>query len=248
MEGNGKVICGRAFGKIDRNNTKIDREVNSSLQDNLTAETQQHVVMPKRRGRPRKRPLETNPPSPVKKTFDDSMIDYESALRKDRFRPIRPKPISSAAAVSKNDSLEMSSTLNTPTLMPNRFIFTTSMLDKNKAQRISTLNSLEKRSNYVKLDDDDTYMENVKLAIEERNIYENAADRNSNIITINNSLRNAKSALNSPKGSIELFFESMAQTVLNLPMEVQADIKMQICKIVTNAEVKYCGLQSRYKD
>lgn len=41
------------------------------------------------------------------------------------------------------------------------------------------------------------------------------------------------------KSSIELFFESMAQTVKKLPRKAQADIKLNICKIVTEAEVEY---------
>lgn len=43
------------------------------------------------------------------------------------------------------------------------------------------------------------------------------------------------------KSSIELFFDSMAQTVKRLPPKAQADIKMNICKIVTEAEVRYSG-------
>lgn len=43
------------------------------------------------------------------------------------------------------------------------------------------------------------------------------------------------------KSSIELFFASMAQTVKKLPPKAQADIKMNICKIVTEAEVRYAG-------
>ncbi|EFN87833.1 uncharacterized protein LOC105192415 [Harpegnathos saltator] len=41
------------------------------------------------------------------------------------------------------------------------------------------------------------------------------------------------------KSSIELFFASMAQTVKKLPAKAQADIKMNICKIVTEAEMRY---------
>lgn len=41
--------------------------------------------------------------------------------------------------------------------------------------------------------------------------------------------------------SIELFFDSMAQTVKKLPPKAQADIKMYICKLVTEAEVRYSG-------
>jgi len=43
------------------------------------------------------------------------------------------------------------------------------------------------------------------------------------------------------KSSIELFFDSMAQTVKKLPPKAQADIKMNICKIVTEAEIRYSG-------
>ncbi|XP_078043133.1 uncharacterized protein LOC144473276 isoform X2 [Augochlora pura] len=43
------------------------------------------------------------------------------------------------------------------------------------------------------------------------------------------------------KSSIELFFDSMAQTVKRLPPKAQADIKMNICKIVTEAELRYSG-------
>lgn len=47
------------------------------------------------------------------------------------------------------------------------------------------------------------------------------------------------------KSSLELFFESMAQSVKRLPRKVQADIKMEICKIVTEAELKYSGRNVR---
>ncbi|KYM99823.1 hypothetical protein ALC62_09441 [Cyphomyrmex costatus] len=40
---------------------------------------------------------------------------------------------------------------------------------------------------------------------------------------------------------IELFFDSMAQAVKKLPSKAQADIKLNICKLVTEAEIKYCG-------
>ncbi|EZA47795.1 hypothetical protein DMN91_004328 [Ooceraea biroi] len=233
MENNGEVTCSRASEEIDMNDMKIesleiDKNLDSgNLQDNLIATTRKYVVMPKRRGRPRKRKLEAKSQPPMKKTIDNATIDSESGLKRDRFRPIRPKPTSSAAPVSKNKLLEMSSTLNVPTLMSNRLIFTTPLLDRNKTQHTSTSDNFEKRRDRIS---------------------ENATDRNSNAITINNSLRNAKSTVKSQKSSIELFFESMAQTVLNLPMEVQADIKMQICKIVTNAEVKYCGSQTKFKE
>ena len=41
------------------------------------------------------------------------------------------------------------------------------------------------------------------------------------------------------KSGLELFFESMAQTVKKLPSKVQSDIKLDICRIVTEAEVRF---------
>ncbi|XP_015173654.1 PREDICTED: uncharacterized protein LOC107064957 isoform X3 [Polistes dominula] len=55
--------------------------------------------------------------------------------------------------------------------------------------------------------------------------------------------RNQEQVYLAPEGksSIELFFDSMAQTVKRLPPKAQADIKMNICKIVTEAEVRFSG-------
>ncbi|XP_043267986.1 uncharacterized protein [Venturia canescens] len=38
---------------------------------------------------------------------------------------------------------------------------------------------------------------------------------------------------------VDLFFQSMAQTVVSLPVPIQARIKMDICKIIAKAEMKY---------
>lgn len=236
-----KIISSGTFKEIDKTNIETGsleiNQVSGHLQGNLIAATKKYVMMPKRRGRPRKNKLETKQ-SPIKKTIDNVKIDHESGLRRDRFRPIRPKPVSSAALVSKSKLLEMSSTLNIPTLLSNRFIFTTSLLDKNKSQHVSSLDNGAKKKNHRM---DDNGVESVAPIVRERNVCETRTDKNSNTITINNSLSNVRSTTNSQKDSVELFFESMAQTVLNLPTEVQADIKMQICKIITNAEMKYCG-------
>lgn len=44
--------------------------------------------------------------------------------------------------------------------------------------------------------------------------------------------------------SLDLFFQSMAQTVLQLPAQAQAAIKMEICKVISTAEIKYCTTES----
>ncbi|KAK0081053.1 hypothetical protein PV325_012889 [Microctonus aethiopoides] len=41
--------------------------------------------------------------------------------------------------------------------------------------------------------------------------------------------------------SLDLFFQSMAHTVSHLPSEIQAKIKMEICKVISMAEIKYCS-------
>ncbi|KYM99828.1 hypothetical protein ALC62_09446, partial [Cyphomyrmex costatus] len=41
--------------------------------------------------------------------------------------------------------------------------------------------------------------------------------------------------------SIELFFDGMAQAVKKLPSNAQTDIKLSICKLVTEAEIEYCS-------
>ncbi|XP_032673388.1 uncharacterized protein LOC116845139 isoform X2 [Odontomachus brunneus] len=50
---------------------------------------------------------------------------------------------------------------------------------------------------------------------------------------------------NKSRATIELFFDSMAQSVSKLPAEVQAEIKMEICKLVTRAEIKHYGSQPK---
>ncbi|XP_011310867.1 uncharacterized protein [Fopius arisanus] len=49
-----------------------------------------------------------------------------------------------------------------------------------------------------------------------------------------------------PKTSIELFFDSMAQTVRLLPPKAQAEVKMSVCRIVTDAEVKYSSKKNAH--
>lgn len=51
------------------------------------------------------------------------------------------------------------------------------------------------------------------------------------------------------KSSLELFFDSMAQTVKKLPSKAQADIKLDICRIVTEAETRFSkNIQGKNKE
>lgn len=60
-------------------------------------------------------------------------------------------------------------------------------------------------------------------------------------LSLNNSNSKECYAEEVPKSSIELFFDSMAQTVRLLPPKAQAEVKMSVCRIVTEAEVKYAS-------
>ncbi|XP_014475679.1 PREDICTED: uncharacterized protein LOC106744999 [Dinoponera quadriceps] len=65
-------------------------------------------------------------------------------------------------------------------------------------------------------------------------------------ISVGTNRRKAKSP-NKPihRHSVELFFNKMAQTVLKLPEDIQAEIKMEICKLVTKAEIEFYESQGR---
>uniref|UniRef100_A0A6V7KDN9 BESS domain-containing protein n=1 Tax=Bracon brevicornis TaxID=1563983 RepID=A0A6V7KDN9_9HYME len=68
-----------------------------------------------------------------------------------------------------------------------------------------------------------------------------------NISTANNDMAKRKEQ-KSECDSLDLFFQSMAQTVLHLPPRVQAKIKMDICKVITMAEIKYCSSGNKNTD
>ncbi|XP_076377956.1 uncharacterized protein LOC117226944 [Megalopta genalis] len=70
-----------------------------------------------------------------------------------------------------------------------------------------------------------------------------ASSPNKSVSKVDDTRNNYDQVYLAPEGksSIELFFDSMAQTVKRLPPKAQADIKMNICKIVTEAELRYSG-------
>ncbi|XP_011647742.1 putative uncharacterized protein DDB_G0286829 [Pogonomyrmex barbatus] len=140
-------------------------------------------------------------------------------LRKDRFRPIRPKPLQSFS-ISKH-KLGMPS-MNMSTFLSNRIIIPNTMPNKEKIQYTTSSNISNEINNCIKPQT-------------------NSDNKNSNKINsknINNSNNNITSILSITEEN---------KTVLNLPKEVQADIKMQICKIVATAEIKYCGSKTKSK-
>lgn len=237
MEYNCKVNCNESLEEIDQNIVKVELKCEQNFDTetvtvNLSPPKEEYMVLPKRRGRRRKTSLDLIKLQSSKLNY--STADLKSGLRKDRFRPIRPKPSPSksllfGASPLKHKLFGMPSLSNMPILTPN-----VSVPSKDK-----TLDSPSKTNHCIKINNVDT--KDIISTIKECKI-----NKNANLNTVassNKDLHNTKITSISHKSSIELFFASMAQTVLSLPREVQADIKMQICKIVTMAEIKYSGLQ-----
>lgn len=55
----------------------------------------------------------------------------------------------------------------------------------------------------------------------------------------------SRPASDNDNNNIDIFFKSMANTVVNLPLHVQAKIKMDVCKVIAMAEIKYCTDQTQ---
>ncbi|EFN73917.1 hypothetical protein EAG_10021 [Camponotus floridanus] len=231
MEDNGKVVCNEALEEIDEDIVKVELKCEQNfdtetLTVDLTSPIEEYTtVLPKHRERRSKKSLHL-----TKLQSSTSKLNYSTTdlkLRKDRFRPIRPKPLPPGAPL-RHKSFGIPSMLNMLTLTSN-----VTVPSKNKI-----LDNSNKINHCIRTDNSDTG--NIMPTIKECKINKNI-NANLNAMTNGKSLCTKITSI-SHKNSIELFFASMAQTVLNLPREVQADIKMQICKIVTMAEVKYSGL------
>ncbi|XP_071560119.1 uncharacterized protein [Temnothorax nylanderi] len=135
-----------------------------------------------------------------------------------RFRPIRPKPL----------QLDVFSVVLLPRhtfeLQPDMMNMTTS--PSNRVVVPSTVLVKE----IITPSDSNTINEN---------------DTNNSNSNLNDSYSDNSSCRKN--SSIQLFFESMTQTMLSLPKEVQARVKMQICEIVTKAEIQHCESQAKSK-
>lgn len=253
MEDNDETVCDKMFEEIDVP-VKIEPhsiqqiEEDSMTYYNLNIESPKvptmeecHPIVSKaRRGRGSKRSLETKSQATILKPNYSTTAEPMLGLK---YRPIRPKPAPSN--ISKNKLFEISSTINESAL--NSLVATTSTADKDGIRDVTVVsdNSDGKTINYIK------HIVNSNIgsiaAVTKEINDDTSMMESSDTMTANkkkscNSVAPARS-----KSSIELFFESMAQAVMNLPMEIQAEIKMEICRLVTMAEIKYCGAQSEHK-
>ncbi|KAF7406467.1 hypothetical protein HZH68_005836 [Vespula germanica] len=154
-----------------------------------------------------------------------------------KYRPIYPKPYQTNF-FNKPKIFGFPSAINEfPALNSTSHIILPS---KEKVQDCTILNKPNKRTrNYSKPITENSNC--LKLLIKENGIETNS-NKNNTILRQDFSFIKME---DEDKSSIELFFESMAQTVLSLPMHVQAEIKMEICKLVTKAEIKYSLAQSK---
>ncbi|XP_035734595.1 uncharacterized protein LOC118447145 [Vespa mandarinia] len=160
-----------------------------------------------------------------------------------KYRPIWPKPYQ-PSFLNKPKIFGLPSTMNEFSALnsASRIIVTTTMPSKEKIQDCTTLSKPNKRTrNYSKSITGNS--NSLKLLTKENG---NEKNNNKNNATSRKEFSFIKMQDRDNKGSIELFFESMAQTVLSLPMHVQAEIKMEICKLVTMAEIKYSSTQSKH--
>lgn len=241
MEGKNDVTCDKIFEKIDQSaakkSTKIGDHIKTqSLEIHPVSMKEEHRAPKRGRGRPRKKRLDVKTESSTTSKVNYSVTDSELGLKKIHYRPIRPKPFPPGASLLRHKLFGTPLMLNMSTLTSNRVIVTVPTKDKTQN---TTLNDLSKTG-----DKNDTR----SITSKESKTNEKAIENTNIKINTDKGLRKAKTVSQLPcKSSIELFFESMAQTVLNLPMEVQADIKMKICKLVTMAEMKYCGSHIKSK-
>lgn len=216
----------------------LESKSSSSNLETTSAETREYYITPPKhqRGRCKKVPETKSLPQAATPKQDSSTAELKL---KPKYRPIRPKPYISSVLL-KNKLIEIQPTWNISSSNP--LIVTTSIPSKDKTQEVTVQDSPKsKTNNYVKLVRDNAIT--VKKEIDS----DQDSTGNSNVVTIGKDLQNVKSPNKYPVGGIELFFESMAQAVLNLPRHIQAEIKMEICKLVTMAEIKYCGSQSKRK-
>lgn len=287
-----KIACNQTYMEIDESIVKIEemKHEQNFNPENLdinfveispAGEYNSNVAtMPKFRSR------RCNKSSPL--ILPKIHREQRSVLKKERFRPIRPKPLQLVSTVVRH-KYGLPPVMNITALPSNRVLVphsvpikekcTTDVSNKtNNCIKPNSSNNINNNDNSnINIVNSDTNNDsnnsntlNILSGTKENDVHKivKAEDSNttssncnnnsnsSNTNSSNNSsndynncdkdLHTANAISKSHKNSIELFFESMAQTVLNLPNEVQADIKMQICKIVTMAEIKYCG--SRVKD
>lgn len=256
MDDNDEIVTSDAFEEIDECFVKIEPQIDLNQEEttanyfdfNLEDEFLEMEESKLRRSKRIKQTKSSNAKlqsrvfKPQPRVFNPTTV--EQNLRS-KYRPIRPKPCATSDKLytSKNKLLGISSALNMSPLSPPSRIIVTSISGKNKIQDVTVLDSTSSREtcNYIKS------VNGIPTLTKETNNDKNRIEY-PKVITVGQDQRNAKILSKSPKkNSIEMFFDSMAQAVSKLPVQMQAEIKMEICKLVTMAEINHYGSQLRYK-
>lgn len=237
MEDNKEVARSKTFREMDQNIVKKSSKNKNQEANKSIPVKEENPVQKRGRGRPRKNYLDVKTQSSTTSTskVNSLTLDSNLGLKNIRYRPIRPKPFPTAALL-RHKLFETPVMLNMSTLTSNRVIVTVPNKDKTQNTALDNSSKTTASSNVIK-----------SIISKESKTNERPVENASIQMNTGKSLHKAtylsksNTISNSPnKSSIELFFESMAQTVVNLPMEIQAEIKMKICKLVTMAEMKYC--------
>ncbi|KAI4495228.1 hypothetical protein M0804_001429 [Polistes exclamans] len=214
--------------------------------DSITETAVYYSTTPRKslRGK-RKKTMDGRPQSQTSLLKSNYNVNGEQKIGP-KYRPIWPKPYQ-PNYLNKPKIFGLSSTMNEfSTLNPaSRIIVTTTTSALPAKEKIQDSMMSEKPSkrthNYSK---STTANSNSLKLLTKENVNNKNYGKNCN--TSRKDFRFIQIQDKDNKGSIELFFESMAQTVLSLPMHVQAQIKMEICKLVTMAEIKYSSMQSKH--
>lgn len=248
MEDNDEIVASDAFEEVDECSIKIEQQVNQKQEGtaakyfNFNLEVSDLLETGNSKLRRSKR---------IKKSTDTKLLSQVYMLKPhnstaeqnlgSKYRPIRPKPYTTSdkAYTSKNKLLGISPALNMSALSSSNRFIVTSIPSKGKIQDVTVLDgtSSNETSSYIKS------LNGIPTLTKEIN--DNKNGTGSNVTAIGQNQRIAKILNKRPKRSIELFFDSMAQTVSKLPAYIQAEIKMEICKLVTKAEISHYGSQSR---
>ena len=171
----------------------------------------------------RKRSKDKSPSqSSLLKNIPKINYDTQGELQlRPKYRPIRPKPYQNPPKANKLQNLPSIVNFNPA---PGFIVAAPTVVRKESKGQETFVTSPTKGINYSKITNG-------------RDVV--GKDSTGNLIKKSDSRNGKLQTRTTPKNSVELFFESMAKTVLNLPTQVQAEIKMEICKVISMAEIKY---------
>ncbi|XP_051160637.1 uncharacterized protein LOC127281143 [Leptopilina boulardi] len=182
-------------------------------------------------------------------TFENKITPNELKLRP-KYRPIRPKPSSQLNSVTRTTTNKLQNLTPIVNFNTTPGFIVTAPSSSSSSSTSAVIKKEKGHETYVSANSivNNRGITLSKMMTNGAGIVGNKDNNNllSTTTLSSNELQNGKVKLrNTPKNSVELFFESMAKTVLNLPTHIQAEIKMEICRVVTMAEIKYLSEEGK---